>query len=232
MKNQEKEITFNDLIATSYKYPLLTTSPNREIASVDVDVDQDLYKKDRMAILEALEDSTLVNQALLDEIESRIMDANPFYVTGLLRKALVADYVASGSTIDVARKLANETLTQHTKRGVAGFIKGAEFATETKKIAQQGIADRKAKYKIQLIADIKQFGSAADSGIYTDTAGDYFDKLNIAIKCKSDNPYSHDYTELSGKDVDTLEVINDYVQHFPMAEFVAEEVEETTVKTN
>ena len=189
----------NQLIAES-------NAAKREIPFADCEVGQDLDRDARHQIMRDLEDSDLINVGLLDEIEDRILNGNPYYVIALVRKQRIADLVEEGIEAWKAREIVDLEFTTVSK-SLAGFS-GID-ATEAKETAQQAVADRKNRFAQEWNENVKAYGKC-DNTVYSDSHGDYFEKLSQPINIKSKSRMSRDKIVFTASDQAKLDRINAY----------------------
>ena len=177
-----------------------SNAEKREIPFANCNVDQDLDRDARHQIMRDLEDSDLINTALLDEIEDRILNDNPYYVIALVRKDRIAHYVAEGVEAWKAREIVDLEFATVSK-SVAGFA-GVDAKAEKAK-AQQAIADRKKRFAEERVIEIAP-------KVYTDSQGDYYSQLSQTIKCTGKRRFAKPYAQFTAADEAKLARINTY----------------------
>ena len=181
-----------------------SNAAKREIPYADCEVGQDLDRDARMQILRDLEDSDLINVGLLDEIEDRILEGNPYYVIALVKKQRIADLMAEGVEDWKAREIVDIELSTVSK-SMAGFA-GVD-STEEKLKAQKQIAERREATKAEHLKNLETYGECR-TAVYADSTGDYFEELTQVINISTKRKMSKDVEDFKAADRAKLDRIN------------------------
>lgn len=196
---------------TTLNGKLITNSQlTRIVDDADCKIGDDLFRKTKKKVMKELENSDLINIGLLDEIETRLLSDQPSYTTEIVKNRRIAELVAKGIEPWKAREMIVTELSEYTTKGVAGF-KSNKSPVDYKNIALQAIKDKKAKYKVEHLKNLKMHDAA--SGLYEGaTKGrkgmDFFKDLSQPINLKISKGYATNYNEFRGADEDRLTSIN------------------------
>lgn len=184
----------------------------------DGKIDKDLFKKSRKEILKELEDTSLINGGLRDEVEARLLLKHPTYVKELVRNLRIAETVKAGVEPWKAREMIDAELSESSSKSVA-TINNGKNATDYKEIALEALDSKKARYKREHLANLETYGKCSPMYVGAVKPGgkskDFYSELSQPIKCKSDNPYSKPYPHFAGADEDRLQSVNEYVVQNP-----------------
>ena len=122
------------------------------------EIEKDLHNEAAKTVIADLQDSELMNQALLDEIGTRMLEeTNGMFVNEIVKAGIVEKFEARGYETWKAEIAAVAEMKAKTEKGNAGFG-DAVFAAAQEVEANQYIAGKQRAYAIDHENGIEEFG--------------------------------------------------------------------------